>query len=161
MNTADSLLQVTCNSILFVSTDVAARLRRQGYRITPQRMLVLEALSAGGPHVPAERIHEQVVRRFPHVNLSTIYRTLDLLEAEGIVRSARLGEGRRVFELSSAEDPHHHLVCRDCGTIEHIAGGHLADVESHLLDEHGFEVDETVLTSFGRCRRCRRSRRAR
>lgn len=135
--------------------DLEARLRTQGYRLTPQRILMLEVLTREGGHLSAEAIHARVTRRYPYVNLSTVYRTLEMLVSEGIVREARLGGGRRLFELASESDPHHHLVCRACGAVEHIAAAHLDEVEAHLLDEHGFQVEDTVLTSFGQCGRCR------
>lgn len=136
--------------------DIATQLRKQGYRITPQRLMMLEVLAKQGDHLSAEDIHARVVSLYPYVNLSTVYRTLEMLVSEGIVREAELGGGRRFFEIASSADPHHHLVCRKCGAIQHIAARHLEPVEKHLLKEHRFEVSETVLTSFGTCGKCRR-----
>ncbi|MGH7425092.1 MAG: Fur family transcriptional regulator, partial [Candidatus Methylomirabilales bacterium] len=100
--------------------------------------------------------HEHVARRYAYVNLSTVYRTLEMLSAEGIVREARLGEARRLFELASETEPHHHLVCRGCGAVEHLAARWLEELEGRLLAERGFAVEESVLTSFGTCKRCGR-----
>lgn len=133
---------------------IAAKLRSQGYRLTPQRLMMLEVLASAGAHISAEEIHSAVAARYPYVNLSTVYRTLDMLSAEGIVRPAHLGGGKRLYEMASEADPHHHLVCRSCGRIQHIAARHLHPVETHLLDEHDFRVEETHLTSFGTCRQC-------
>lgn len=138
--------------------EIARRLRERGYRVTPQRLQMLEVLHSEVDHLSAEEIHSRVAGTNPDLNLSTVYRTLEMLTAEGIVRQANLGGGRRFFELASETEPHHHLVCKRCGRIEHIAARHLSDLESHLLAEHGFEVDEASLTSYGKCRECRGTR---
>jgi Fur family ferric uptake transcriptional regulator len=139
-----------------MKSDIANQLRDQGYRITPQRLMMLEVLAKHPDHLSAEDIHARILNRYPYVNLSTVYRTLEMLVSEGIVREAELGGGRRFFEMASGADPHHHLVCRTCGGVQHIAARHLDPVERHLLKEHRFEVSETVLTSFGKCGKCRR-----
>lgn len=141
-----------------MTQELQARLREQGYRITPQRMMILDALARRG-HMSAEEIHSIAAESFPYVNLSTVYRTLEMLVTEGIVSQAPIGEGRTFYEMAAGSDPHHHLVCRRCDGIEHIAARHIDSVEQHLLQEHGFEVEETVMTSFGRCRRCRKRKR--
>src|SRR5688572_11288614 len=110
-------------------------LREQGYRLTPQRMIVLEVLDSEGGHLSAEAIHSKVVARFPNVNLSTIYRTLEMLISAGAATTAELGHGKRMFELAT-RGPHHHLVCTGCDKVEHIAPRHLEDLEAHLLSEH-------------------------
>jgi Fur family ferric uptake transcriptional regulator len=136
--------------------DLVERLRERGHRLTRPRLLILEALSHGRGHMSAEQIHAAIARKHPDVNLSTVYRTLEMLVSNDVVREADLGEGRRFFELTNDSDPHHHLVCRGCGRIQHIAGRHLDGVESHVLTSHGFAVEESALTSFGRCRSCRK-----
>jgi Fur family ferric uptake transcriptional regulator len=135
-------------------SDPARRLRERGHRLTRPRLLLIDTLSRRGGHLSAEQIHSDLGRRHPEINLSTVYRTLEVLVSVGLVREADLGEGRRFFELTSEADPHHHLVCRGCGRVQHIAARHLEEVESHLLSSHGFAIEETALTSFGRCRSC-------
>lgn len=137
-----------------MNSDLPARLREQGYRLTPQRLMVLEALAAAGDHVSAEDIHREVAARYPYINLSTVYRTLDLLATERVVRTAEVGEDRRLYELATLE-PHHHLACRRCARIVHVEAVDVSAIEERVGAEHGFAVDETVLTSFGTCRECR------
>jgi Fur family ferric uptake transcriptional regulator len=138
-----------------VNEEVQALLRERGYRLTPQRMVVLEVLGNEAGHLSAEAIHAKVAARFPYVNLSTIYRILEMLVTAGVATTAELGHGRRMFELAIAGGPHHHLVCTSCGKVDHIEARHLDDLEASLLREHKFEITETRLTSFGRCEDCR------
>jgi Fur family ferric uptake transcriptional regulator len=144
---------VICNSIGIVTSDSADLLRSRGLRATPQRLMVLKALSRGGRHLSAEEIHTEIVGAHPSVNLTTVYRTLEMLVDEGIVKRAHLGATRRLYEIR--HEAHHHLLCLSCSRVEHIAAAHLAEVEAHLDREHGFEVQETTLTSFGTCSNCR------
>ena len=90
-------------------------LRARGYRVTPQRQLVLEAVAAL-EHATPEEICAEVQRTARGVNISTIYRTLELLEELGLVKHAHLGHGPPNYHLATEAD-HVHLVCRDCGEV--------------------------------------------
>ena len=91
-------------------------LRSRGYRVTPQRQLVLEAVAALEHGTPEESCAE-VQRTAKGVNISTIYRTLELLEELGLVKHAHLGHGPPNYHLSTEAD-HVHLRCRSCGRVE-------------------------------------------
>ncbi|MGW1143688.1 Fur family transcriptional regulator [Streptomyces sp. NPDC002454] len=136
-----------------VSTDWKADLRRRGYRLTPQRQLVLEAVDALEHGTPDDILCE-VRRTASGVNISTVYRTLELLEELGLVSHAHLGHGAPSYHLA---DRHHHLhlVCRDCsGVIEadvSVADGFTAE----LRDAFDFDTDLKHFAIFGRCGACR------
>src|SRR5690606_25016798 len=89
-------------------------LRASGQRLTPQRMMVLSALADADGHMTAEAIFEFVRVQYPYANLSTVYRTLELLVALGLAAETDLGSGVREFELVGTER-HHHLICQQCG----------------------------------------------
>ncbi|MBU2603067.1 MAG: transcriptional repressor [Actinobacteria bacterium] len=129
-------------------------LRELGYRLTPQRTLVWDVLRAHGSHMSAEEVCERVNRHFPNVNISTVYRTLDLLVALNLVRETLLGPEHRTFEIEE-EDSHHHLVCRECGSVEHIHDPDLGDLPASLERSTGFVTHEVNV--FGSCRACRES----
>jgi Fur family ferric uptake transcriptional regulator len=59
---------------------VAEALQQIGYRLTPQRMMILDAIADSGGHISAEEIHERVRVAYPYLDISTVYRTLDLLK---------------------------------------------------------------------------------
>ena len=92
------------------------RLRRIGYRLTLQRMMIVAAIESSGHHISAEEIYNQIKARYPHLNISTIYRTLDLLKRAALVTETDLGE-RRVCYHSAERGHHHNLVCQRCGQI--------------------------------------------
>src|SRR5680860_1201880 len=93
-----------------------------GYRLTPQRTLVWDVLRQSHDHLGADEICLRVQKDFPHVNISTVYRTLELLVELDLVRETHLGPNRRYYEVEEGE-PHHHLVCTDCGSAMHIPDG--------------------------------------
>jgi Fur family ferric uptake transcriptional regulator len=122
-----------------------------GYRLTPQRTLVWDVLRRDGGHLTAEQICAQVQEQFPHVNISTVYRTLELLVSLDLVKETCLGPSQRLFEVQE-EIPHHHLVCEVCGKVVHIHDEDLGALPDLLRDEQGFVARE--LTVFGRCLTC-------
>jgi Fur family ferric uptake transcriptional regulator len=128
-------------------------LRASGYRVTPQRQLVLEAVTKL-EHATPEEIYAEVKQTAVGVNVSTVYRTLELLEQIGLVKHTHLGHGAHRYHL--AADAHHvHLVCRDCDSITQLEPSAVGSLVTALEAEHGFETDVGHLTVFGRCARCR------
>jgi Fur family transcriptional regulator, ferric uptake regulator len=128
-------------------------LRAQGYRLTPQRQLVLEAVTRLGHGTP-EEIAATVQQTAHAVNISTVYRTLELLEQLGLVSHTHLGHGAPTYH--SADDADHvHLVCRECGLVTETTPDVVAEVVDRLAAEEGFQADVRHLAIFGICRSCR------
>ncbi len=133
--------------------DIAARLRRQGYRVTPQRQLILDALCRLGGHVTAEAIAGQVRQVAPTVNQGTIYRTLNFFCEQSIVAATRRQDGLTVYELMG-QRPHHHFECRVCGDSREVPDDELRRLFEPLQSSYEFVVDMEHLTFFGRCSAC-------
>jgi Fur family ferric uptake transcriptional regulator len=129
------------------------QLRARGYRVTPQRQLVLEAV-ARLDHATPEEIGAQVQQTARGVNISTIYRTLELLEQIGMVTHTHLGHGAPIYHLAS-DAGHVHLVCQECGRVSEIGPDAIRPLITALAERHGFETDVGHLTVFGRCADCR------
>src|SRR3979411_3535320 len=120
------------------------QLRARGYRVTPQRQLVLEAV-ARLDHAPSEAIGAQVQQTARGVNISTIYRTLELLEQIGMVTHTHLGHGAPIYHLASHAD-HVHLVCGDCGRVTEAGPDAIRPRITALEDRHGFETAQSHAT---------------
>ena len=131
-------------------------LRARGYRLTPQRQLVLEAVGEIG-HATPEEIATAVRRTASGVNISTVYRTLELLEELGLVQHTHLGHGAPTYSVTT-DDHHVHLVCRDCGVVQEAAVDVLGDAVQRLADEQGFTLDVGHVALFGSCAACRPAR---
>ncbi len=130
-----------------------ARLRAKGYRLTPQRELVLRAVERLG-HATPDEVLAAVREQSDAVNISTVYRTLELLEELGLVRHAHITDRAPTYH-STATPPHVHLVCRECGSITEVPDGLVAPMTDALADRYGFVTDVGHLTVFGTCAACR------
>lgn len=129
-------------------------LRQRGLRMTPQRQLILEAVESIEGHISVEAVHARVVARFPQVNVSTVYRTLELLEDLGLVHHTHFDDG--VAQYHRAElGLHQHLVCRLCGWEEELELSVLEPLGEEIRRRHGFEVDLAHFALVGRCHACR------
>lgn len=130
-----------------------AELRARGYRLTPQRQLVLEAVTELG-HATPEDIVAKVRQVASGINISTVYRTLELLEELGLVNHAHLGHGAPTYHAAS-EQAHVHLVCARCDRVEEVPADVLSEVAERLRAERGFQVDLCHVALSGTCRSCR------
>jgi Fur family ferric uptake transcriptional regulator len=126
-------------------------LHERGFRMTPQRQLVLDAVQRLG-HATPEQICTSVQREAPAVNITTIYRTLDLLERLGVVRHTHLGHGAPTY--SAREHEHVHLVCHRCGSVTEVPTELLDELAVRLHADHGFRLDATHVALSGACEDC-------
>ena len=135
-----------------MTTDWRADLRAQGYRLTPQRELVLAAvrqLDHGSPEEILSRVRESA----KGVNISTVYRTLELLEKLGLVSHTHLGHGAPAYHATTEPD-HLHLVCRNCERVTEVEPAIAAGLVGDVAARFGFRTDLRHLTVFGTCREC-------
>jgi Fur family transcriptional regulator, ferric uptake regulator len=119
--------------------------------MTPQRQLVLDAVRELR-HATPEQVCNQVQDVAPTVNITTVYRSLELLEELGMVRHTHLGHGAPVYSAQAHE--HVHLVCHRCGRTTEVDTRLLAPVADKVRAEHGFDLDATHLALSGTCRDC-------
>src|ERR1700722_10411315 len=127
--------------------ELSTRLHQRGLRMTPQRQQVLDAVRALEHATP-----EQVSVAVPDIDLTTVYRTLELLEELDLLRHTHLGHGAASFRL--AGDEHVHVVCHSCGRVIDVPDDLIDGMAARLKDERGFTVDRSHFTVFGRCEDC-------
>ena len=133
---------------------IVSKLSEKGYRLTPQRMMILAAIEDSDDHISAEEIYVQVVAKYSHVNISTVYRTLELLKRLGLVTETDFGGGRVRYHPAD-KGHHHHLVCTECGAIIDLDESVLSSLKDTLLREYKFSADLRHLAILGRCANCR------
>jgi Fur family transcriptional regulator, ferric uptake regulator len=131
-------------------------LHQRGLRMTPQRQLVLDAVRALG-HATPEQICARVQQAAPAVNITTVYRTLDLLERIGVVRHTHLGHGAPNY--SEQEHQHVHLVCHECGAVAEVPTDLMDGLTERLRADQGFELDVSHVALSGRCANCQEADR--
>ena len=136
--------------------DPADKLSELGYRMTPQRMMILNAVEGATDHISAEEIYSQVRAIYPHLNLSTVYRTLELLKNLKLVTESDFGEGKVRYH-SAEKGHHHHLVCQKCGNVVDVDESVFTSLTDKLSSDHNFTADLRHLTIFGQCAKCKRN----
>lgn len=133
-------------------TEQAARwLRRQGIRVTPQRLTIAEGLHALS-HPTAEELFRFAVRRQPTLSLATVYNTVERLVAQGAVRQIQAG-GQRRYDMR--REHHHHMRCRECGRLVDAAYWPAAAEEPVWpQDVQGWNLETVEMVWVGRCPEC-------
>ena len=129
-------------------------LQSKGYRLTPQRIMVVEALHNAQNHISAEEIFEMVRVKYPYANISTIYRTLELLTELGLAAEIGIGDGVTRYHAKE-NSHHHHLICRVCGKVIDLPEEELAPLKNIIEKKHKFKAEVNHLAIFGLCSRCR------
>jgi len=132
--------------------DWQQRLRASGHRLTPQRELVLTAVERLG-HATPDEVYAEVRTHSTSINLSTVYRTLELLDELGLIHHAHLSDRAPTYHSASGHE-HAHLVCRNCRRVTSVGRSEMEDALAALAARHGFEPDYGHLTVFGLCADC-------
>jgi Fur family ferric uptake transcriptional regulator len=128
-------------------------LRSRGFRITPQREMIIEAIAHQGEHINADEVFALVHERTHAVNIATVYRTLDLLVEQGLASRIDLGEGRVIY-ASHQHGPHIHLVCRRCGQVLDADPELLLPFNQQLQETYQFAPDLQHISVLGLCSDC-------
>lgn len=128
-------------------------LKETGHRLTPQRIMVLEAIAEGEGHMGAEEVLARVQKVYPYMDIATVYRTLNLLKGLGLVTEIATPEGTR-YELVREGQRHHHMTCRSCGRTWDMSTRFLAALGEEVWREYGFQADMSHFTLQGLCKDC-------
>jgi Fe2+ or Zn2+ uptake regulation protein len=129
-------------------------LRREGYRVTPQRAVILETIAHLDGHSSAHEVFDLAKGRLPGLNLVTVYRTLDTLQKAGLIDLlAASGDSMR-FSLRDQSNRHGHLQCKVCGLVFEIPAQHFSSMLADIENSYGFKVESDHLTLPGICDAC-------
>ena len=130
------------------------QLRSRGFRLTPQREIVLDVLHETEGHVTADDVYDRVRAISSAVDISTVYRTLELLRDLDLVAEIDLDSGQRRYELVGVEGPHHHIHCRSCGKLIPLDAEIVQPLVDSLAKSHGFRAEPSHLVIDGLCEEC-------
>ena len=127
-------------------------LREEGFRITPQRIAIVEYLLKTGDHPSAEHIHKIIQKKYPMVSLSTVYKTLDLLKEKKLVNEIKV-EGEARFDAHT--DEHINLVCMNCGKIDDIDEDSIKEIQTKVARKSKYMILKSNFELFGYCNNCK------
>jgi Fe2+ or Zn2+ uptake regulation protein len=138
------------HSFLQSSNDL---LRKRGYRLTPQRHMILCVIQEADTHLNIEQITELVQQNNPCVSLSTVYRTLELFKSVNLIRESHLYGEQPTYEVAEGH-AHHHLICQRCHTTFHMDETLLGDLNERLQTQYHFHNLSLELVAAGYCDDC-------
>ena len=133
--------------------EAVAELRRRGLRLSASRRVVLQTLFAAAGPVSAEQIAGGLDGRFPGSDPASVYRNLETLESEGLVRHVHLGHGAGLYVLYGGAE-REFLVCDACGRVVAVDSARLDAARSAIRDELDFHARFTHLPISGLCGDC-------
>lgn len=136
------------------SEAILARLRDEGGRITPSRRAVVAVLLEADGHLTADEVADAVAERVPDVSVSTVYRTLDVLERLGEVEHLHVGHGHGPARYHLAGRRHVHLLCRRCGQVQELPVDALDRLGADLAERYGFSLEPAHFALLGTCSSC-------
>jgi Fur family ferric uptake transcriptional regulator len=128
-------------------------LREAGFRVTDQREVILDAICLGAGHSTLKEIFLRAQERIPSLDRSSVYRTLKLFMELGLVVAGVSSEGEDVYEIAQAH-PHHHLICRQCGTEQEIAHDVIQGLYDAMRERYRFRITSDHMVLFGICEHC-------
>lgn len=140
-------MQLSENKILTI-------LRRNHFKLTPQRRAILKIISNSKDHLTPADIYQRAQMELPGIGLVTTYRTIELLTKLNLLCKVHSEDGCQNFLLRRPLEHHHHLVCSACGTVKELTHCHLGEMEQRLSAETGFLVDSHLLEFRGICPDC-------
>lgn len=130
----------------------ADRLRQAGVQVTAQRLAVLQAVSSQ-PHVTADGVSEAVREHIGAISRQSVYDALGVMVDKGIIRRIQPAGSPARYE-DRVNDNHHHLICRECQSLEDVdcAVGYTPCLTAN--DDHGYAIDEAEVIYWGLCPKC-------
>lgn len=136
---------------------IKKQLKEKNYKLTRQRQDVLEVFAFNTQHhLSAEDVYNILAERSIDIGLTTVYRTLDILEKLDVLQKINFGDGHSRYELRRISDlhRHHHLICVRCGLVMEFADELLEALERSIDKAHGFEILDHQVKFFGYCKEC-------
>jgi Fur family ferric uptake transcriptional regulator len=139
----------------FTENRITSLLRQRGYKLTPQRRRVINAIALSHEHLTPAALYEKVHEQHPNVGRVTIYRTLEILSELGLICEVHADGSCHSYLLRRPSEHHHHLICSDCGAVVDFDGCDLSELEQKLSRKTGFDINGHLLEFSGLCPSCR------
>jgi Fur family transcriptional regulator, ferric uptake regulator len=134
------------------------QLSQQGYKLTRQRKAVVEVITQTHTRLTAAEVYAKAQRECPDLGLTTIYRTLEILEQIGAIRRVHLEDGCEAFAPTAVEHGHY-VICSRCQATIEFEGCDLTQLLQRVADQTGFAIEQHWLELVGRCPRCQKKNR--
>ena len=129
-------------------------LKKEGLRFTQQRQLIWDELCSSEEHRDAEEIYLSLRKDGVNASRATVYRTIDVLVKNKLVRKLELGDGRARYENKMDSSHHDHLICVQCGKIEEFMDDKIESIQDDIVKSFGFKMIRHIHQLFVLCDKC-------
>jgi len=131
-------------------------LKRRGVRLTRQRQILLDLIDKSGEHLDAEQLYQRAKAVDPKLNRVTVYRTLKMLKAGGLVDELDLMHfgGDQHFYETRLKQEHAHVICLRCGKVEEYFGEPIRKIRQQVETTFGFQILLARTEIGGYCAHC-------
>ena len=136
---------------------LTTQLNQHGYKLTRQRKAVAEVMTLANTRLTTAEVFAKAQRECPDLGLTTVYRTLEILEQMGAIRRVHLEDGCEAFAPTAIEHGHY-LICANCQTTIEFEGCNLTVMLDRIADQTGFAIDQHWLELVGRCPKCQKKK---
>lgn len=133
--------------------EILGKLRERQFRITPQRVAILNILLNSTNHPTVDQIYEQVLVNFPTTSLATVYKTVNLLKEIGEICVIAIPDGSNRYDGRNVE-PHPHVICEECKTITDLESGMLDRLMEEVSGISGYQISSHQIDFMGLCPSC-------
>ena len=129
-------------------------LKKEGLRFTQQRQLIWDELCSSEEHRDAEEIYLSLRKDGVNASRATVYRTIDVLVKNKLVRKLELGDGKARYENKMDSSHHDHLICVQCGKIEEFMDDKIESIQDDIVKSFGFKMIRHIHQLFVLCDKC-------
>ena len=130
-------------------------LKKKGFKSTRQRDIVVTEFYKYGEHVTAEELYREIAKTHKEIGLTTVYRTLKLLNKSGLATERVFADNLTRYEPLSADDHHDHLICLRCGSITEFENAKIEKMQQRVAEEFGFLSVSHKMELYGYCSECK------
>ncbi|MCP4583248.1 MAG: transcriptional repressor [candidate division Zixibacteria bacterium] len=128
-------------------------IKQKGYRLTRQRMIILEELSKVKSHPPADKLYQMVRKRVENISFGTVYRNLRILKELDLISELNFGENFSRYDANP--ENHQHFVCTKCGQVYDIDKRIQVNYEGATVHEREIQINDFSLEFYGICHKCK------
>ena len=129
-------------------------LKKEGLRYTNQRQAVWDEIKSNDEHRDAEQIYSALRKNNLNVSRATVYRTIDVLYKNNLIRKIELGDSPSKYENKVNSDHHDHIICVQCGRIDEFVDDKIESQQDKIIDKLGFKMIRHIHQLFVLCKDC-------
>ena len=129
-------------------------LRENGFKVTPQRLAVYEALASTYSHPNAEMLYQMLQPNYPTMSLATVYKTMDIFAGLGLVQVLNVGEDSFRYDAETMSHPH--IRCVSCNRVDDVFDVQDEALIKSVTEKSGYRLTGRQLYFFGRCPECQK-----